>query len=60
MWWRGLDNKGFLLATNSLQLQKYQRGGQAGLETSSCQLLTGLLSGALPGLWEVEGEISQW
>lgn len=33
MWWRGLDNKGFLLATNSLQLQKYQRGGQAALGT---------------------------
>lgn len=30
MWWRGLDNKGFLLVTNSLQLQKYQRRGQAG------------------------------
>lgn len=32
MWWRGLDNKGFLLATNSLQLQKYQKGrpGRAG------------------------------
>lgn len=50
-----MDNKGFLLATNSLQLPKIPREPRLGWGLLFLPSPHRLLSGALPGLWEVEG-----